>query len=415
MGEHREETDGCEQLSVPDSNQVSATNRPLRIAYFTFSFAPVLTGISLACHYRVRWFLDRGHTVLLLHPEIDEQYPVSVRERQMPGLESFADDARFASQTYPTKPHLLAATHPEPRSFRYWSDTRLLEEFQPDVVVVDEAAGMRGVSSVFFGGYGRPVGGEYRENTGCPTVALYETNFASYAERYLGRWVTRLLQPVVRRILQKFSAAYSTTLFPSQELLELNRPWGVQPATWLPFHGVDCEAFRPENVRLAPLPDDDRPTVLFIGRLVREKNVDYLIDAFEHVADQLHDAHLVIIGTGSEEERLKRRVQRFASHVTFWGESYGNELKGWYARANVFVNPSVTEVFSTTTLQAMASGTPVVATNAGGNREQVADGANGFLTDPATPVSLAQRLVEVLTNLELERELSEQARQSALK
>src|SRR4051794_41641121 len=89
-------------------------NRPLRIALFTFSYAPVLTGIATGVHTRVRCLLERGHHVFLIHPEIDGQYPDEVRLRRMPGVEAFRDCPRFSSRAYPTRPHLLARTHPEP-------------------------------------------------------------------------------------------------------------------------------------------------------------------------------------------------------------------------------------------------------------------------------------------------------------
>lgn len=138
----------------------------LRIALFTGLYAPFLTGVSVAVHQRVRWLLQQGHEVFLIHPQINDKFPKKVGNRPMAGLEELTVFPNFSHYAFPTEPLIFYKSLPQPLSDRYWSDTQLLTQFQPDIIVVEEAAQMRGIYSAMLQGYGRPVGVEYaKKNT----------------------------------------------------------------------------------------------------------------------------------------------------------------------------------------------------------------------------------------------------------
>ena len=129
--------------------------KPLRIALFTGLYAPFLTGVSVAVHQRVHWLLEQGHEVFLIHPQINKQYSQQVGNRPMLGLSELQIFSNFSSYAFPTQPLIFYKALPQPLNYRYWSDTKLLENFQPDIIVVEEAAQMRGLYSIFLQGYGR--------------------------------------------------------------------------------------------------------------------------------------------------------------------------------------------------------------------------------------------------------------------
>ncbi len=114
------------------------------------------------------------------------------------------------------------------------------------------------------------------------------------------------------------------------------------------------------------------------------------------------------------DQEIRKRAQKFKSGVTIWGESHGTELLGWFARADVFVNPSTTENFCTTNNEALASGTPLVAVVAPSTAEQVHPGHNGFLAEPNNPKDFAQKVIAILQNPDLKAKFSENARPSIL-
>lgn len=389
--------------------------QPLRVAMFTASYAPFLGGISIGVHERVRWLLQQGHEVFLIHPEINDQYPSLVRNCPLPGVDELQSFSNFSSYAYPTKPLIFYKSAPEPLHYRHWSDTKLLENFQPDIVVVSEPSQMRGVCSLFLGGYGRPVGSEYGKRTGTPTIALFHTDWLAYIQYYIGNWSLKLLSPIISAFIKHFSEAYDGNYFSSRKQLTKYSAMKAQSCEYLTFLGIDCQKFHPQNICYDPIPEDHRPILLFVGRVAPEKNVTQLLEAFPLIAASIPDIHLVIVGSGPQEEEVRQRAAKFGSSATVWGESLGTEILGWFARADILVNPSVTENFCRTNMEALASGTPVVAARAGGNVEQVVPGINGFLAEPNNPRDFAAKVLAILKDPSFKAKVTEQARPSVLK
>ncbi len=388
--------------------------QPLRIALFTGLYAPFLTGVSIAVHQRVRWLLEQGHEVFLIHPEINDQYPKNVSNRPMAGLEELQCFPNFSAYAFPTKPLIFYKSLPQPLHYRHWSDTKLLEKFKPNIVVVEEAPQMRGFYSMFLQGYGRPIGVEYAKKTGTPIISVFHTDIVAYIQYYLGNQIFNLMRPIIPFLVKQSTEVYDRNLFPSQGQLLKYKELNCQRGEYVPYQGIDCEKFHPRNIIHNPIPDDNRPTILFVGRITAEKNVTQLIDMFPLIAAKIPDVHLVIIGSGPLDEELRRRSQKFEG-ITMWGESHGTELLGWFARADVFVNPSATENFCTTNTEALASGTPLVAVVAPSSFEQVFPGRNGFLAEANNPQDFADQVAAILANSQLKAEMAEQARPSILK
>ena len=388
--------------------------KPLRIALFTSLYAPFLTGVSVAVHQRANWLLEQGHFVFLIHPQINDQYPPSVGKRPMAGLSKLQFFPNFSSYAFPTKPLIFYKSLPQPLSYRHWSDTELLQEFQPDIIMVEEAAQIRGFYSLYLQGYGRPIAKEYAKLTGTPTVSLFHTDIVAYINYYLGNQVFRLIRPILPSLIKQFSENYDLNLFPSKGQLLKYQQMKSQRSEYLPYQGVNCKKFNPGNIACNPIPDDNRPTLLFVGRICAEKNVSQLFDIYKLVAAKISNVHMVIIGSGPLSQEIEQRGKNLAPGLTVWGESHGEELLGWYARADVFVNPSVTENFCTTNTEALASGTPVVAAVAPSSSEQIIHSENGFLAQANNSQDFADKIIQILENPELKQEMSRQARLSIL-
>ncbi|MDZ8028057.1 MAG: glycosyltransferase [Nostoc sp. DedQUE11] len=390
------------------------TKQRLRIALFTGLYAPFLTGVSVAVHQRVRWLLQQGHEVFLIHPQINDRYPKNVGDRPMQGLNEIQSFPNLSTYAFPTKPLIFYKSLPQPLHYRHWSDTKLLEKFQPDIIVVEEAPQMRGLYSFFLQGYGRAVGTQYAKRTGTPIISLFHTDIVEYIKYYFGNQFFSLIRPIIPILVKQFSNSYDFNFFSSKEQLNKYKDLKCQRAEYLPYQGIDCEKFHPRNICYDPIPNDDRPTLLFVGRITAEKNVNQLIDIYPLIAAKIPDVHLVIVGSGPQDKEIRQRAQKFASGITIWGESHGTELLGWFARADVFVNPSITENFCTTNNEALASGTPLVAVVAPSTSEQVCPGRNGFLAQPNNPTDFAQKVIAILENPDLKADMTRNARPSII-
>jgi glycosyltransferase involved in cell wall biosynthesis len=166
--------------------------------------------------------------------------------------------------------------------------------------------------------------------------------------------------------------------------------------------GMDLSRFSPTNDGYAfktryGVPE--RPVFMYVGRLDTEKHVDELIKALPLVRKSV-DAQLVVVGDGHEHGNLVSlaRGQGIERYVTFTGFVPDGELPGAYAAADVFCNAGTAELQSIVTMEAMATGKPVVAANARALPLLVRDGENGCLFEPGDVVGLASRLEELLSD-----------------
>jgi glycosyltransferase involved in cell wall biosynthesis len=169
--------------------------------------------------------------------------------------------------------------------------------------------------------------------------------------------------------------------------------------------GFDAGEFRPMNrskARKALGLAEHEFIILQLGRLVPRKGIDNVIRSMAHL-DSVIPARLLVVG-GDEHEpdevatpeiaRLRQvaREAGVADKVTFIGHRQRDELRSFYAAANVFVTTPWYEPFGITPLEAMASGTPVVASAVGGLQYSVVDGVTGFHVPPHDPAALGERL-----------------------
>ena len=141
---------------------------------------------------------------------------------------------------------------------------------------------------------------------------------------------------------------------------------------------------------------DDRPFAFAIGRLVRPKGFDVLVDAW--AASGLSDIDLVIGGDGPERADLERRTSATGGRVRLVGQLDRVAVAEYLSRATMFVLPSHAEPLGLTMLEAMAARAPVVATAAGGVPELIEDGRSGILVEPGSAEALAQGVQRVLDN-----------------
>jgi L-malate glycosyltransferase len=157
--------------------------------------------------------------------------------------------------------------------------------------------------------------------------------------------------------------------------------------------GIDLEVFHPARLGEQP----EQPSVLFLGGLERRKGVDTLLDAFETVAPSRPGVQLRLAGSGSLESAIRERAARepLAGRVALLGRVSREEVPALLRSSTLLAVPSRGEPFGMSALEALASGLPVVATDAGGVAELVPDGGNRKVP-PGDPAALARALEELL-------------------
>lgn len=143
----------------------------------------------------------------------------------------------------------------------------------------------------------------------------------------------------------------------------------------------------------------DRRVLLSVGRLEKEKRVEVTLRAMPMIAEKAN-AHLVIAGIGKLKQHLKHLTKEFSisERVTFTGFVPDEDMSDLYAMADVFVTAGIAELQSIVTMEAMASGLPVIAVNAVALPELVHDGENGYVFTDGDSTTLANRAVTLLTD-----------------
>ncbi len=169
-------------------------------------------------------------------------------------------------------------------------------------------------------------------------------------------------------------------------------------------NGIDFPRF---FRRYEPLPQfaDDRPTVLFVGRLEKRKGLKFLLRAWPMVLERQPDARLVVVGRGRPLEGYRRFARRqgwSADDVVFAGYVPGEDLPRYYQSCALFCAPNTgQESFGIVLLEAMAAGAPIVASDIPGFQDVVSSGLQGFLVEPRNPGAIADALCRLLGNPEL--------------
>lgn len=352
---------------------ISDTVAVMRVAIVSESFLPLVNGVVNSV-VRVIEHLDRrGHDAVVIAPGEGPDSHLGVPVVRLPSVDLPVVDSMPVG--VPTRKVLTA-----------------MRAFRPDVVHLASpiVVGARGLRAA--------------RRLNIPTVAVYQTDIAGFADAYgLGfaansawRWTRRL------------HCAADRTLAPSSAAIEDLARHGI-PRVHRWARGVDTERFNPAHrdpalrARLAP---GGELLVGYVGRLAPEKQVKRLA-----ALAGIPGIRLVVVGDGPDRAELERMLPDAA----FLGFLTGDELARAYASLDVFVHTGPHETFCQAVQEALAAGVPVLAPDAGGPRDLVSPGRSGFLLpDDDFGASARAAVTQLVADDELRRRFGAHARESVL-
>lgn len=254
---------------------------------------------------------------------------------------------------------------------------------------------------------------KYAKSKGIPVIVTYhgdpQESFGGLARRVAVNFYIKFL-------LNKILSDANIIISPSKYFLGNSRflnkykdkiviiPNGVNISDFsVPYAKEECKRI----VRL------EGNIILFVGRLDQRKGPEVLIKAFVKVVKHIPNAKLVFVGAGPLKAKLDNLSKSLSvnNRVKFAGFIKDYEKPLYYKSADIFVLPSImnSEIFGIVNLEAMASGTPIIASNIGGIPDVVEDGKEGLLFPPNDPKALAKAIIRLLTDQELRDKISEQA------
>jgi phosphatidylinositol alpha 1,6-mannosyltransferase len=315
----------------------------VRVAIVAESFLPNVNGVTNSVLRVIEHLRHTGHEVMVIAPDTP---------RGQPSADKVYDGVRVhrvPSRMFP-KVTSLPLGVPRPRM------VGVLRGFDPDVVHLASPALL---------GYGGLHAARF---LGIPTVAVFQTDIAGFAQSY-GIGIAARAAWAWNRHLHKRA---DRTLAPSTAAMEDLVAHRI-PRVYKWARGVDITGFAPsardDELRQQWSPDG-KPIIGFVGRLAPEKHVERLA-----VLAHRDDVQLVIVGDGVDQDKLKKTLPT----AVFTDALYGKPLAAAYASMDVFVHPGEHETFCQAVQEAMASGLPVIAPDAGGPRDLVAPYRTGLL------------------------------------
>ncbi|MDR7301452.1 glycosyltransferase [Haloactinomyces albus] len=351
------------------------TRRPLRIVVGAVTYPPDVNGAANFGHRLATGLAGRGHDVHVICHSTDRHSSTTVEE----GVTVH----RVGTHATPVHPTIRVCTPWRASA----AAKRLLDEIRPDVVHAQ---------SHFFIGRGLINAARQRGIGLVATNHFMPENIFGYIRvpRKLQTAAARLLW---RQLIKHYGKAQLVTA-PTPRAVQLLRDNGFAHQAMPVSCGIDvgryrrrAAAFRRSN------PDPDTRTVLFVGRLDEEKHIEDLLRAMSLLHTQV-PTRLEIVGDGARREYFEQLAAELgiADRVHFFGFVGDDELLDAYARADLFCMPSVAELQSLATMEAMSAGTPVVLANAMALPHLVRPGRNGWLYPPRDVHALVKAIDRVI-------------------
>jgi glycosyltransferase involved in cell wall biosynthesis len=250
-----------------------------------------------------------------------------------------------------------------------------------------------------------------------PVVFTNHTRYQLVSHYYLPFVPEGLSRAFLETYLPHFAEQCDLVVVPSRGVERTLQEMGVTcPIEVIP-NGVDVARLQNPAAPLArrDLGLPDRAIVaLTVGRLGPEKNLPFLLHAFNRAAREVADLHLVIIGKGREEGYLEELVRMLdmTAQVRLVGEVPYDEVPNWLALGDFFVITSVSESHPLSVLEALAAGLPVVGIPGPGVEDTIVDGVNG-LCSPEDVGAFAAQVQRLATQPELRTRLAAGARETS--
>jgi glycosyltransferase involved in cell wall biosynthesis len=246
-----------------------------------------------------------------------------------------------------------------------------------------------------------------------PYVFTHHTLWEEYVH-YVPLVSQRLLRRTAIGICRYFCNHSGGVIAPSDEVRDRLLEQGVTTRVEVIPTGIDVELFHegdPERVRRELGWGPEVPIAIYAGRMGKEKSIDFVLDAFKRMREEMPEARLLLLGGGPEQVNLEEHARRIGiiESVRFTGYVPRASMVDYLQAARVFLFASTTETQGLVSLEAQAAGIPVVAVRASGSNEAVRDGETGFLVEADREV-FAQAALRLMRDDRLQARLGSQAR-----
>ncbi len=357
----------------------------MRIGFFTDTYLPVVNGVVVSIETSRKALEAIGHQVFIYAPE-------------SPGYKDKNPNVfRFKSIRVIKKPETHYAFNflPVGRNFRE------ISHFKLDVVHAHTPFGL-GLLAKYIS-----------ERQLIPLIYTHHTHYPEYAKFYLKEEV---LLPYLAKVYSTwFSNISNAAIAPSLKIKKLLLNYGVKKKTTIYIlpTGIDLKIFKKslKNGRALrkklKIPSEAK-VLISVGRIGKEKNLEFLIKGFAEVLKKRKDTLLLMVGDGPFLKKLKKIAQnlKIAQSIIFTGKVPRQKIPAFYQSADVFLFASLTDTQGIVILEALSCGLPVIALKDDAFVDIIVNNKNGFLINQNSSKLFAQKIITLLDDSFLYKKFS---------
>ncbi len=378
----------------------------MNIAMFSDAYYPRINGVTISVKSYAESLTELGHNVCI----VCCNYEKPTRENHYHKFyydENVEVDKRIKVLRLPALNVSFSKEDKAARIDQWHTCKREMDSFKPDIIHIN---------SEFVIGY---FGLTYARHRKVAMVYTFHTLWEDYATNYINFLPERYSKKLAKEFIRFYLKRSDMIICPTERIQNVVSEYKIEKMAKILPTGIpntigevkkgQKPLFYNQLYKGFPLKKKKR-ILLYVGRVVKEKNLGFLFPVLEKVKKVYPDTMLVIVGGGPELEPLQKQAEnlKLAKNVCFTGYQSRDDLAYFYKLADVFVFPSVTETQGLVTIEAMMTGLPVVAIGEMGTVD-VMQGDNGGFMVKHDVEEFSAKVLELLSNKDLHEQKSKEA------
>lgn len=382
----------------------------MKIAIISSGFLPVVDGVTISLINRLQRLSKYEHQVLLFCPDyscVENIYPnwKNYTGNILPGVRVI---------NLPSESIMGLDFERNVTQKSYQTVLQALHEFKPDIIHVDEP------ERLFVGFWKRP-GVDFAKQNSIACISFFHTNFLDYGKDYFNtkNWLDSILKWGFKFPLAWIYNTYDATLVSSSVTSKRLNDVGIKNVIQGDFLGVDLDKFN-RKVALEQFFEKqyaisdiaNKLKIVFLGRLTPDKGWDFTLDAISKLAQEIELENIawIIAGDGVMRDRIATKLSKLTPNIYLLGRISPDEVPALLVNCDIHVTTSEKETKGLTVLEAFAAGIPVIAPRAGGIKNSIQDGWNGFLYEPQNQTNFIEKLKLLIRDRALRKTMGDRAR-----
>lgn len=382
----------------------------MKIAMFTDAYYPRINGVAVSVKSYAESLTALGHEVCIVCCNYQ-----TAEEAENP--ETKIDETKYINEKVKIiridSHHLFFSEEDRLAKISQWRTLKHeMDAFKPDIVHIN---------TEFLIGY---YGLTYARFRYVPIVYTFHTLWEDYVEGYIKFMPTHTSKRLAKDFIKLYLKRADEIICPTERIAEVVRQYNITRPTDILPTGIPNKIASITEERKREFSEKfynkdfpnlkDKKILLYVGRVVKEKNLDFLFPVLKEVQKSISNTVLLIVGGGPGLEPLRKHVKdnNLESDVFFTDYIPREDLACYYTLADVFVFPSVTETQGLVTVEAMMSGLPVVAIGEMGTVDVMQGNNGGFMVNNNVH-EFSEKVIELIKNNELHTLKSEEAKKWA--